>query len=398
MSETERSFRTPGGPPWRSEPFRLFFPLGIALGWVGIGHWLLYATGTTSTYSCLMHGLVQMQAFLMAFAIGFLFTAIPRRTQSAAPSALEIALAVALLVGVASALVAEAWIAAQLGYLLVFALLLQFAVRRLLGRAAGRRPPAAFVLIPIGILHGIAGAILLAMGLGLGDRPWSTMLGALFVQQGVFLCFTTGVGGLVLPLMAGGSPPRDLGSSPAETAKAVAYAAVGAAICASFLLEASGYVRTAPLLRAAVVLLGLGLGGGALRPPATPGIHRRLTWIAVWLIPIGLAASGLLPDYRVPALHVLFIGGFSLLTLGVATHVVLSHLELQALALGRPPAIVLIGVLVLAAMAARVVADWSDTYFTHLAWAAGAWILATLLWLGFLGPKLLRRSAPAASE
>jgi len=394
MTETERSFRDPAGPPWRSEPFRLFFPLGIALGWVGIGHWLLYATGATSGYSCLMHGLVQMQAFLMAFAIGFLFTAIPRRTQSAAPNALEMAAATALLIGVATALVARAWLAAQLGYLLLFALLLQFAVRRLLGAGAGRRPPAAFVLIPIGIAHGIAGAILLAVGLGLGDRPWSTMLGALLVEQGVFLCFATGVGGLVLPLMAGAPPPRDLGSSPAETRKAIAYAAAGAAIFASFLLEAAGYVRTAPLLRAVVVLLGLGLGGGALRPPARPGLHRRLTWIAVWLMPIGLATSGLLPHYRVPALHVLFIGGFSLLTLGVATHVALTHLELQALALGRPPAVVLIGVLVLGAMAARFVADWSDTYFAHLAWAAGAWILATLVWLGFLGPKLLRHSAP----
>jgi hypothetical protein len=37
-------------------------------------------------------------------------------------------------------------------------------------------------------------------------------------------------------------------------------------------------------------------------------------------MPIGLAASGLLPDHRVLALHILFIGGFSLLAFAVATH------------------------------------------------------------------------------
>src|SRR5262249_58192926 len=51
---------------WRSEPFRAFFPLGVLLGWVGIGHWLLYSVGMTTTYSCMLHGLVQTQAFLMA--------------------------------------------------------------------------------------------------------------------------------------------------------------------------------------------------------------------------------------------------------------------------------------------------------------------------------------------
>ena len=56
---------------WRSEPFRLFFPLGVFFAWIGVGHWLLYATGVTTTYSCRFHGLVQMQAFMMAFAMGF---------------------------------------------------------------------------------------------------------------------------------------------------------------------------------------------------------------------------------------------------------------------------------------------------------------------------------------
>jgi uncharacterized protein involved in response to NO len=71
---------------WQREPFRLFFPLGVLLGWLGVGHWLLYAVGATATYSCLAHGLAQVEGFLPAFALGFLLTALPRRTQGALAS------------------------------------------------------------------------------------------------------------------------------------------------------------------------------------------------------------------------------------------------------------------------------------------------------------------------
>ena len=31
-----------------TDPWRLFFPLGVLLGWAGALHWVLYATGVTS--------------------------------------------------------------------------------------------------------------------------------------------------------------------------------------------------------------------------------------------------------------------------------------------------------------------------------------------------------------
>src|SRR5262245_25545530 len=134
--------------PWRSEPFRAFFPFGVLLGWVGIGHWLLYSVGMTTTYSCTLHGLLQTQAFLMAFAVGFLMTALPRRTQAAPASARELWVAAAALTTTAVAATVEQWAIAEIGYVVVLLVLLEFAVRRFLGRTSGRRPPAAFVLIP----------------------------------------------------------------------------------------------------------------------------------------------------------------------------------------------------------------------------------------------------------
>ncbi|HXQ22267.1 MAG TPA: NnrS family protein [Candidatus Acidoferrales bacterium] len=377
--------------PWRREPFRIFFPLGVLLAWLGISHWLLYAIGATTTYSCLFHGLVQMQAFMMAFAIGFLLTALPRRTQTKPVSAGEIAAMATALIVVAGAAMVEWWMIVEAAYAALFVLLLQFAIRRFLGREAGRRPPAAFVLIPFGVAHGVGGAVLIVVSTLRGVPAWTMGLGRLCVEQGVFLCFAIGVGGLVLPLMSGGAPPPDLDASPRERRKVVVYGAAGAGILLSLILEQLGWARGGPLVRAMVVTSGLGVGAAAWRKPARPGVHRKLVWLSVWLMPIGLAVSGLWPDYRVPALHILFIGGFSLMAFGVATHVALSHLDMEQDALGRPPAVVVLGVLFVIALCARLAADMSATYFVHLGWAAAAWLIGSAVWLGFLAPKFLRR-------
>ncbi|HYL59193.1 MAG TPA: NnrS family protein [Candidatus Acidoferrales bacterium] len=376
---------------WRSEPFRLFFPLGVLLAWIGVSHWLLYATGLTATYSCRFHGLVQMQAFMMAFAIGFLLTALPRRTQSPPVGRLEMAAFAAALIVTVFASVIDSWILAELAYGALFVLLIQFALRRFLSRDAGRAPPAAFVLLPIAALQGLSGAALIAAADANAVLPSAGYLGVLMVEQGVFLCLAIGIGSLVLPLMGGAPPPPDLGSSSRETWKAIAYAAAGIAIFASLVLEQRGFDRAGPLFRAIVVAIGLGLGGGALRRPGKPGAHRKLVWLAVWMMPLGLIAAAIWPDYRVPAMHILYIGGFSLMVFGVASHVAMSHLDMEQLALGRPPAVIILGTAFVVALLARLAADASHTYFTHLGWASAVWIAGSAVWLGFFAPKMLRR-------
>jgi len=333
---------------------------------------------------------VQMQAFMMAFAIGFLLTALPRRTQSPIVGRIEMAAFAAALIVTTGAAIIDSWILAEVAYAALFVLLIQFALRRFLAGEAGRRPPAAFVLLPIAALQGLAGAALIAAADANALLPSSGYLGVLLVEQGVFLCLAIGIGSLVLPLMGGAPPPPDLGSAPRETWKALAYAAAGIAIFLSLLLEQLGFERSGPLLRAMVVAIGLGFGGGALRLPGKSGAHRKLVWLAVWLMPVGLIASAIWPDYRVPAMHILYIGGFSLLVFGVGSHVAMSHLDMEQLALGRPPAVIILGAAFLIALSARLAADASNTYYVHLGWAAAVWIVGSAVWLAFFGPKMLR--------
>lgn len=394
MEDSGHAFTSAGLPVsrWRSEPFRIFFPLGVLLGWIGVGHWLTYATGITATYSCKVHGLIQMQAFMVAFAMGFLLTAVPSRTRTPAATPTESSAMITALIVSTAAAMAEWWVLSEIAYAGALLLLGQFALRRFIGRGA-RRPPAAFVLVPIAAMQGPGGAALIAAA-EYKDMPvWASGLGRLMVEQGVFLCLAVGVGGLILPLIGGAPPPPDLGSSPRETWKALAYGGAGLAIFASLVLEQAGFERGGPLLRAIVVAIGLALGGGVWSVPAKTGVHRRLVWLAAWLMPVGLIVSGLWPDYRVPALHILFIGGFSLLAFGVATHVSLGHLNMERHALGRPIAVVVLGTAFMVALLIRFTADSSETYFAHLGWAAAIWIFGSAVWLIFLGPRLLRSQA-----
>ena len=60
---------------FRRQPYLLLFPLGIALWWVGVAHWLLHSVGLLADYRPLLHATVQTQGFLTCMAVGFLFTA-----------------------------------------------------------------------------------------------------------------------------------------------------------------------------------------------------------------------------------------------------------------------------------------------------------------------------------
>jgi len=103
-----------------------------------------------------------MQAFMTAFAVGFLLTALPRRTLTPPVGRMEMAALAAALVVTTGAAIIESWVLAEIAYATLFVLLIQFALRRFLASTAGRRPPAAFVLLPIAAVQGLAGAALIA--------------------------------------------------------------------------------------------------------------------------------------------------------------------------------------------------------------------------------------------
>jgi len=382
-------------PAWRREPYRALFPLGVLLAWAGVLHWLLLATGVIQEYRSIFHAFAQIEGFMTCFAVGFLFTLIPRRTSTPAPAAWQMAIAVVAPVAITIGAWFEKWALSQVPWLVLMGVLIQFAVGRFRAPGAGLRVPNSFVWVVLALLMGVAGSILAGVGAALGEQMfWLHDIGRAIVLQGMFTGLVLGVGGMLLPVITRGVPP--LAAAPSARAKLL-HLMAGIAFIATFFLEVLVSVRLGFALRAAIALAVL-LGSAEIwRLPSVPGLHRRFIWLAAWLLPIGSACVAMFPGYPKAGLHVVFIGCFALLALCISIHVVLSHGGVPQLLDDAPWPVALMGALLLAALALRVLVDVDQTHvYRWLGSASGAFLVATIVWALFLIRSLRQRGEAAA--
>jgi uncharacterized protein involved in response to NO len=368
------------------EPYRLFFPLGIAFGLAGVAIWPLYTFGVTATYSGRAHALVQTDGFLYAFIAGFLLTAVPRLTGTAPPSrAVQYSLAAMLLVSVAASEL-RAFALGTTMFVAAHATLLVLLVRRFSRRQ--QDPPPSFVLIGVGLLAGAVGALLTAgVACEIAPAGWD-LPGKRMLTEGMVLLLVLGVGGFLGPRLLGfaalplpHSLPPLAPVLPVRRGSTLLWSAAALAIFVSVPAEYGLDLEWMALVRAVVVTAIVIPTLQLWRTPAVKTTVSWTVWIAFWVIVIGVWHVAFAPRYRVDFLHMLFVGGFSLLILAVATRVTLSH-GAKDLALERRSWPLRIGLtLGLIAMLARIGAPFATaSYFEHLAFAALLWMAGVLCW------------------
>lgn len=385
-----------GVPAWRRQPYRVLFPLGAVLAVAGVGHWLLFGLGWLAEYRPVFHAITQIQGFLMSFALGFLMTAVPRRTGTAPPSGFEVAVAAAAPLGATILAWWQAWAATQLCWLAVVAMLLSFAVRRFVAKDASRRPPASFVWIPWSLAMGLAGSGAIAAQGAFGFSFDVHELGRRLLLQGMFVGLVLGVGGLVLPLFTRGQGPPDAG--PADRGARFGHTLGALALAGTFVLEQYGPVVAARALRAALVLVVLCLGARLYRRPTVPGLHRRFVWISAWLVPVGYAIAACVPDLPQMGQHVVFVGGFAWMAFSVGLHVALAHGGRQDLVRRSPWPVPWFGAAFSAATVLRALVELDPMRRPWwLAAAAGSFLAGVALWAWVVTPVLVkarRRGGP----
>jgi len=388
-------------PFWRREPYAVFFPLGILLSWAGVGRWIEFVlSGRSEDYVAvyIFHSMTQIEGFLLSFALGFLFTMIPRRSGTWPPSVIEMAIGIAAPLATAVAAANGQWALSQAGWMAACVLLVQFVVRRFASAAARRRPPASFVWIPVALLLGLAGSVMTGVGGALGASwMWLHNLGQQFVLQGVFIALVLGVGGLALPLMTRGVAPPDASLSPRDLRGIFGHVLAAVLVVASFFVQLNVSVRAGCALRAAVIAAVLVLGAELWRLPTRAGLNRRVIWLAAWCLPAGFAFASIYPQYYQAGIHISFISGFAMLTLGVSTHVILGHGDRSDLLNGQPWQVAAILGLMIAATVCRV-ATTVDMVHRN-AWmvtAAMFFLAATGVWTVLLVPVLRTRAKGSA--
>jgi uncharacterized protein involved in response to NO len=369
------------------DPYRLFFPLGLVFGIAGVAIWPLYSSGLTATYSGRAHALVQTYGFLYAFIAGFLLTAVPRFTGTQVPSkAAQCVLAAILTLSVVTSEL-RSFAVGTTAFVAVHAMLLAMIATRFARRT--QKPPPTFSLIGLALIAGAAGAVINA-GVAWELVPASLdVLGRRMLTEGMVMLLVLGVGGFLGPRLLGFAALPKPGAPIAAAGDPRMSSIAGLVVLVALVAEYAFDLGWTAYLRAAAISPFL---IGTLRLWRRPVIRTTLSWtiwIACWLIALGVWAIAAFPKYRPDFLHVVFVGGFSLLILAIGTRVTLSHggHDLSAEKRSWPLRIGL--TLVLVAALARIGAPFApNTYFSHLMWASLCWIAGMICWGGYIVSRI----------
>jgi uncharacterized protein involved in response to NO len=374
-----------------AEPFRIFFPLATLLGISGVSLWPLFFTGLHKFYPGIMHSRLMIEGFLVGFVIGFLGTAMPRLLSAPPLRAVELWVLVMLHALIAGLHIGHQTFAGDVVFVAQLVLFAALLIRRV--RARTELPPPGFVLVGLGYASGLIGAALWTAG----TRGWVpanlTMLGGMWLKQAFVLLLVLGVGTFLLPRFLGLPGvvlmADERRASPAWLRRAAFSLVAGLAILGSYWLEtATAAMTPAAVVRGAVVVAYLAVMVPIHRTPSPAKTVPLAVNLALVALVAGLVFPLFWPGQRVAGLHVIFLGGFSLITFTVATRVVLGHSGNEHLFRTRLPSLQIAVALIVVATILRAVFDFLPARAAGLNWASYLWMLAAGIWGFSILPKV----------
>ena len=311
---------------WFAEPFRIFFPVGLLLGAIGVALWPLFVWHAIDFYPAQAHVRLMIEGLMGSFIIGFLGTAGPRLLDASPLSAAEVFALLSLQILSAFLHLTQRQTAGDIIFLVLLLLFLGMMARR--ARARHDLPPPNFVLVLFGLLNAVAGIFLITAANSLTNGLFANQLGSLMLNEGFVLFPILGVGAFFFPKLLGGAKPEpsDLRIASALWLKRATIAALtGVVIWNSFVLEALGWIRTAALIRGITTLTYFVMQGHLLEKPSGPPFLAHCFRLGAFLLVAGLFLPVALPGYRLANLHLTFIGGFSVILFTVSTRVIIGH-------------------------------------------------------------------------
>ncbi len=387
------------------EPYRILFPLGTVLGFLGVAVWPLASLGWAPSPPAQSHPRLMIEGFVASFLLGFLGTSLPRLLGIKPLSGnLLLLVSVTLLTGGVLQLLGGQW-AGDL--LFAFTLLLPLVFFTLRFRHRKDNAPPSFILVLLGVAGAVAGAFLQAeKAAGSRMSPLVQQLSSLLLFQGLPLLPLLGLTAFFLPRLyvRESADAQPAAGRPSGKGNRSAFVATGAGllILASFFLEASGKRLLGGLLKVAT-----SAGYLALTLPASPELLARGTVAAASRLALALSLLGLLlASFLAPAgsLHLFFLGGVGLMILSVGAQVIYGLSGRGFLLRFRfiPFEFAIGGVMV--AMITRIGADHLPSWRSPLlSFSALLWMGALALWavvvLPFvLCPQTEERDEPQAGE
>lgn len=350
----------------------MFFFLGTLGLFTGLSVWVISGIND-DLYFGRMHAHYMIGIFLLSFIIGFLMTAIPRMSMQAPASKKEMLLQLIPMLSAAFwGLFEEQEQYFFLSLIVAILILFRFAGRRIL--KSPHMIPDVFPMVLISLISGVSGAMLCFMG--------HTDIGGRLFYLNFVLGLCVGIGARLIPMI--------LQLNCGYNSKRGEFWIIGLLLLGACFIEVYLHESSGNFLRALVIGFVFfrhwkvhKFGG----PNSSVAWGMRLSAVSMLA---GVFALWLFPVYRLEALHLLYVSGFSVLTLMVASRVILAHgnhdlsLEFKNWFIKVPI------LLFLLAAATRVSAVFiPGGYERHLAYAAISFLAGCILWAYFFMPKLL---------
>lgn len=374
----------------QKDPFRLFFPLGALLAFEGVIPWVSQYF-THASYPRDLHRMLMINGFLLSFVTGFLMTAIPRFTDSRHANVREIGAAALFLLLAATGALLHSPTMNSICAALELVALMTFAARRFLTKKSN--PPYTFIFIGIGLSLWLFSNLVL--GLNNVFSPNIRLIADDLFSNGAIMSLLLGVGGRLIPGILGWQTIVSDQRQQYETNQPYLKLIPTSIWIAALVFLASYFLRPVlPLklcfeMRFAVVLFFAVRYWNIQKFPASRSYLTWSVWLACWCLLYGYLLAALWINAYVHALHLLFVGGFSLLTLLISMRVSFAHSPAGTTVEKTSPGILVVAVLILLAAITRVTAILvPQIYLTHLGYAAMIWILGLLLWTYTIYKKL----------
>jgi uncharacterized protein involved in response to NO len=374
-----------------SEPFRVFFFSGAVWSIIGVSLWPLFYAQKLGFYPSLVHARLMVEAFGAAFVVGFLGTAGPRMASAPKLTPLELIWLFTLhQAGAICHLRLHHAVGDALFAALLMSLLASLVTRVV--RFGKDMPPPQMLLALTGLICGIAGTLLLLAPSTLID-PQRFRLAGLLLYQGLLLPPVLGIGSFIFPRMLGG----DFGepTTPLEARnKRVRTIATAVLLVGSFFVEAFGWPLVGYAVRAitaATYLLVEIRWRRAEGDPPLGSLAAGMKWSLVTGF-LGLVVPGFFYTQHISIEHLLYIGGFGLLILVVASRVLFGHSGDLAGFAQRSRFVRLLIFLGILAATTRATPAWlPSTTRSHHIYAAWTWATLALLWLIWHRKRLVTR-------
>lgn len=362
-----------------SEPFRIFFPAATLTSVIGVMLWPLLYAGMLNYYPGEAHARLMVEGFVGGFALGFLTTAFPKLIECPPLERNEL---IPIFLSYLGSVAFHTFGVIPVGdglFILTWLLTLFIFLRRFMLHRKDL-PPAGFTIAFLGLMAGITGAGTLVLGRFV-PLPYPVIqLAQLFLYEAFILGPIMGVGGFLFPRFFLSKKIEKAQPSRWSTSRGF-NALVGMLVLATYVLQTTQYPVAGPVLRAAMVSAYLFMQVFNSRQQGNSNRLSLMLRVSIICLVIGILVSGVATLHTIAVKHVLFIGGYGLLILTVASRVIWGHAGQLHLANQKRKTLAAILGFILFALATRVIADViPEIKISHHIYAAICWAIGVGVW------------------